>query len=62
VTGPMPHLCHLERRPAAHGTAARAVCSCGWTGTWYAVGGSAVENGIDHQRAAAAGLVRDSGE
>jgi hypothetical protein len=42
------HHCHLERRPADHGTAARARCACGWVGRWYITGARAVEQGITH--------------
>jgi hypothetical protein len=43
------HRCHLERQPADHGTAARAVCStCGWYGTWFVTGARAVEEGTEH--------------
>ena len=43
-----PHRCHLERRPTDYGTAARAVCDCGWAGRWYATGARAAEEGTAH--------------
>ena len=42
------HRSHLERRPTDYGTAARAVCDCGWAGRWYATGARATEEGTTH--------------
>ena len=52
----MSHWCHLEQSPASEGTPAvygqRAVCECGWTGSWFVAGGRAVEEGAEHSSAA----------
>jgi hypothetical protein len=42
------HRCHLERRPADHRAAARAICACGWAGTWHTNDARAVEQGTTH--------------
>ena len=50
----MSHWCHLEQSPPDSGQPAvygqRAVCECGWTGSWFVAGARAVEQGADHSR------------
>lgn len=50
-TTPRPqleHRCHVDRIHDGVIYPARAVCSCGWVGQWFASGARAVEEGTAH--------------
>lgn len=52
----MTHHCGIEQSPPSSGHPAvygqRAVCTCGWVGSWFVAGARATEEGTEHSAAA----------